>query len=237
MTKLDTLWQYHEAAQKLDQLENRIKATPKRQRLNQLHGFLTEQQTQIKSTQTQMESRKATVEKLSSLFESLQHQYELEVGEFEIMEKDSECTAAEMQESRVAIEGLCDKVTGVRRELYDTINWIEKTMTNYKNINAKANKAKKEYDTVRVECEKEAEESQPEVDALSNEIKKLRALVDPALLKKYDTVKTHHAVPMAKVENSQCGGCNMSLPTSVVKRVASSDEIVECENCGRILYV
>ncbi len=237
MTKLDTLWQYHEAAQKLDQLENRIKATPKRQRLNQLHGFLTEQQTQIKSTQTQMESRKATVEKLSSLFESLQHQYELEVGEFEIMEKDSECTAAEMQESRIAIEGLCDKVTGVRRELYDTINWIEKTMTNYKNINAKANKAKKEYDTVRVECEKEAEESQPEVDALSNEIKKLRALVDPALLKKYDTVKTHHAVPMAKVENSQCGGCNMSLPTSVVKRVASSDEIVECENCGRILYV
>ena len=41
---------------------------------------------------------------------------------------------------------------------------------------------------------------------------------------------------MAKVENYQCSGCNMSLPTSTVKRVATGEGIVECENCGRILY-
>ena len=55
-------------------------------------------------------------------------------------------------------------------------------------------------------------------------------------LKKYDAVKTHHAAPMAKVENNQCGGCNMSLPTATVKRVAAGTGLVECENCGRILY-
>ncbi len=237
MTKLDALWQYHEAEQKFNQLENRIKTTPQRQRLNQLHSFLSEQQTQLKETQVQLEARKALIENLSAQFESLQHQYELELDEFKIMEQDSECTAAEMKESRVAIESLCEKVSVSRRDLFDTINWIEKAMSNYKNINAKASKAKKEYDSVRVICEKEAADSQPEVDALNAELKKLRAAVDPALIKKYDSVKSHHAVPMAKVENSQCGGCNMSLPTSVVKRVASSDSIVECENCGRILYV
>jgi predicted nucleic acid-binding Zn-ribbon protein len=41
---------------------------------------------------------------------------------------------------------------------------------------------------------------------------------------------------MAKVENKQCGGCNMSLPMVVIKRVQGSDSIVECDNCGRILY-
>lgn len=237
MSKLDALWQYHEAVQKKDQLEARIKSTPQRQRLNQLYVFLSEQQSQLKTTQSQMETRKAVVDKLSAQFDALQKQYELELGEFQIMEGDEECTAAEMAESRHAIEALLDKVSAARRELFDTISWIEKAVGEYRNTNNKAIKAKKEYDSVRAVCEKESAEAQPEIDVLEAEIEKLRKAVDPALIKKYDFVKTHHAMPMAKVENSQCGGCNMSLPTSVVKRVASSDSIVECENCGRILYI
>ncbi|MDO5111282.1 MAG: C4-type zinc ribbon domain-containing protein [Clostridia bacterium] len=235
--KLEALWKYHEAVQKLDQVENRIKTTPQRQRLNKLHRFLGEQQAQIKATQSQIETRKAAVERISALFDELQHQYELEVGEFEIMEKDEECTAAEMTESRRAMEALVEKITGARRELFETIEWIDKTMAEYKNVNARANKVKKEYDAVRIVCEQEVAEAKPEVDACQAEVKKMRALVDPAFLKKYDVVKTHYPVPIAKVENNQCAGCNMSLPTSVVKRVASSDSLVECENCGRILYV
>ena len=235
--KLEALWKYHEAVQKLDQVENRVKTTPQRQRLNKLHGFLSEQQAQIKATQNQIEGRKAAVERIAALFDELQRQYELEAGEFEIMDKDEECTAAEMTESRRAMETLVEKITGARRELFETIEWIDKAMTEYKNINARANKAKKEYDAVRVVCEQEAQQAKPEVDACGAEVKKARTLVDPAFLKKYDAVKTHYAVPIAKVENNQCAGCNMSLPTSVVKRVASSDSLVECENCGRILYV
>jgi len=237
MTKLDALWQYHEAVQKHAQLEARIKSTPQRQRLNQLHGYLSEQQTQLRNTQTQLEARKASVEKLSALFESLQRQYELELNEFEAMERDSECTLAEMREARAAIEALCDKANGARRELNEIIAWIEKAVANYKSINAKAGKAKKEYDAVRAACEKEAAQARPELNALEAEIKRLCAKVDTPLLKKYEAVRSHHAVPLAKVENNQCGGCNMSLPTSVVKRVASASEMVECENCGRILYI
>ena len=60
--------------------------------------------------------------------------------------------------------------------------------------------------------------------------------VDAELLARYKRIKGRYAVPMAKVENNQCSGCNMSLPTSTVKRVATGEGIVECENCGRILY-
>ena len=41
---------------------------------------------------------------------------------------------------------------------------------------------------------------------------------------------------LALLDGDRCGGCNMSLPTSTVKRVATGEGIVECENCGRILY-
>ena len=106
----------------------------------------------------------------------------------------------------------------------------------YKETYTKAGRAKKEYDAVRAACEAEAQEAKPEREKAAAEAAKLRALVDPALLKRYDAIHANHARPMATVENSQCSGCRMSLPTAIVKKVASGSGIVECENCGRILY-
>ena len=236
MSMMDTLWQYYEAAQKVDQLDARVKSTPQRTQLNKLHVFLSEQQGLISTTQKQIESRQKAVKRLDTQFDEIRRQYELEASEFHIMENDEQCTAAEMAECRKALSALLDQVTASRKDLFDTINWIEQATAQYKDIYAKAGKAKREYDTVRAECEKELAQAQPEIEAAKVEAERLRAKVDETLLKRYDIVKTHHAVPMAKVANNQCGGCNMSLPTSVVKRVNSGTDIVECENCGRILY-
>ena len=99
-----------------------------------------------------------------------------------------------------------------------------------------AHEAKKEYDTLRVTCEEERVSRQGELDRHDQNLEKLSKTVDPALLERYNQVKLHHAVPIAKIVNSKCGGCNMSLPMVMLKKIATTDGIVECENCGRILY-
>jgi len=236
MSKLDALRLYDQAVQQLDQLEAQVKSTPQRQRLNKLHGFLTEQQNQIRNTQQQIERRQEIIDRLSTQFEGLQHQYELELGEFEIMEKDEECTAAEMSEARSNMEALLEKVSAARKELFDTLNWLEKAMEDYKLTYNKAAKAKKEYDEVRAQCEADLEAAKPRIAELKAAAENLKGTVEPELLSRYERIKTHHAAPMAKVENNQCSGCYMSLPTAVVKNVAAGLRIIECENCGRILY-
>ena len=236
MNKLDALWEYQQVELALERVENRIKTTPSRQKLNKLHAFLSEQQSLITNIQKQIDARKASVDKLAAQIDEFEHKYELELSEFNMMENDEECTAAEMTESRRALEGLLSQVDTSRRDLLDTLTWIEKATADYKETYAKAGKAKKEYDAVRKQCEDEIAAAQPEIEAAKAEAQKCRAAVDPVLLKKYDAVKTHHAAPMAKVENNQCGGCNMSLPTATVKHVAAGTGLVECENCGRILY-
>ncbi|MFR4008262.1 MAG: zinc ribbon domain-containing protein [Christensenellales bacterium] len=60
--------------------------------------------------------------------------------------------------------------------------------------------------------------------------------LDPALLAQYQAIKKNRANPVALVENEQCQGCNMSLPSLTLSRLRDGKEIVECENCGRILY-
>ena len=236
MGKLDALWEYHQAERQLDALDAKLRSTPARQKLNKLHSFLSEQQAQIANLQKQMEARKGTLNRLSAQFGELEHKYELEVSEFDAMENDPDCTAAEMTESRKSLEDIMEQLSVAKRDIYDTITWIEKATKEYKDTFSKAGKAKKEYDAMRAACEKEIAAAQPEINAAKAVVEQRKAKVDPALLKRYAAVKSHHAVPMATVENAQCSGCRMSLPTVVVRKVSSGDGLVECENCGRILY-
>lgn len=236
MGKLDALWEYQQSELALDALESKLRATPARQKLNKLHGFLSEQQAQIGGIKKQMEARKAALTRLSAQFGELEHKYELEVSEICAMENDPECTAAEMTESRKSLENLMDQLNAARRDIYDTITWIEKATKDYKDTFTKASKAKKEYDSARAACEAEIAAAQPELDAAKAVIEQRKTAVDATLLKRYAAVKSHHAVPMAMVEQEQCSGCRMSLPTVVVRKVMAGDGLVECENCGRILY-
>lgn len=236
MTKINDLWLYDQAEQEVAKIDSRLKSTPNRARLNKLHSFLSEQQSAVTNISRQIGARGALIGKLSAQCHELERRLELEVSEFGTMEKDEECTAAEMTESRRSMEGLLDQINSVRKELSDAMAYLEKASAEYKETYTKAGRAKKEYDAVRAACEAEAQEAKPEREKAAAEAANLRALVDPALLKRYDAIHANHARPMATVENSQCSGCRMSLPTAIVKKVASGTGIVECENCGRILY-
>ena len=76
------------------------------------------------------------------------------------------------------------------------------------------------------------------------ELAKLRAAadagkkeVDAALLERYTSIKKRASPPMALLSGDLCGGCNMSLPQAVLRKIKAGADVVECENCGRILFV
>lgn len=237
MGKLDALWEYQALDLKKEAVERETLNTPARAKLNKLHGFLTEQQNTISRIQKEILQRQNALEKLLEQAEKLFKRAELERGEFDEMQQDDEVTAEEMTECRINHERLMEDLAAARREIGDLVKWLDAAQNDYKETRNKAGKAKKEYDALLAVTEQEYKDGEPKRAAALAALNALAASVDPALIERYRRVKQHHNVPMAKVENNQCGGCNMSLPMVVVKRVMSGDGVVECENCGRILYV
>ena len=61
--------------------------------------------------------------------------------------------------------------------------------------------------------------------------------IDAKLLARYKNIKGRRPNPLAKVISSQCAGCNMQIAQFVLSRAKATGGIVECENCGRILYL
>ena len=61
--------------------------------------------------------------------------------------------------------------------------------------------------------------------------------IDEGTLNRYQRLrrsKGENAV--VGIEHSVCGGCHMKLPTAIILGVQGDQEIVTCQNCGRILY-
>lgn len=57
--------------------------------------------------------------------------------------------------------------------------------------------------------------------------------VPPAAQTAYRRIRMHP--PVAKVVNNQCAACHVTVTSSGMQILRKGDEIVHCENCGRIL--
>lgn len=61
--------------------------------------------------------------------------------------------------------------------------------------------------------------------------------VDPSLLARYERIlKSKGDRVVVDVERGVCGGCHMKLARQDVLNTQADREIVQCPNCGRILY-
>jgi len=73
---------------------------------------------------------------------------------------------------------------------------------------------------------------------LRQRIEKIRALVDPRLLKHYDRLMRAQPPAVVPVEGDTCQGCFMKLPSKFAQQVRQdTGHIHTCNNCSRFIYV
>ncbi len=101
-------------------------------------------------------------------------------------------------------------------------------------VKLRAAKAKAEFDKLKVEYDVEYKEKMTQLEALRAAAQERAAGIEPGYMERYKTIKQHSVPPLAKLNNDQCGGCNMSLPSTVLRNIKAG-KVVECENCGRLI--
>ena len=85
---------------------------------------------------------------------------------------------------------------------------------------------------------KRLEQATGELQGLGSQRKLLATEVLAQELLLYERLqKTRGGQAVAQVEGGRCLGCNMAIPTHQFQRARSGRDLVECGNCGRILFV
>jgi hypothetical protein len=79
-------------------------------------------------------------------------------------------------------------------------------------------------------------EIEVEIDELEEVRRGLAELIALENLRLYEQLRSTKGQAVARVERGRCQGCHIALPTSQWQR-AKAGELVQCNNCSRILYM
>ena len=76
---------------------------------------------------------------------------------------------------------------------------------------------------------------QSELAAVTAESAALWAQVSPRAQQAYLRVRSHP--PVAEVDRNQCLACHVTVTSSGMQALRKGEEVVNCENCSRILVI
>lgn len=186
------------------------------------------------------------VNKLNARAEELTHAYnEIAAEQERLSEQKAEFKSAfEHAEDEKAITYLLKKVEDLETKIKRLVSQANKVLSGMQGII-------KEYATIKsttkaaqaqlAENGKKYNElkqsKQAEKDEIEKELKKLEKEVDPVLMEKYKKKRNGKIFPVVyEIRGNVCGACNMEVPMSVMTRVKNG-AVVECDNCGKLLYL
>ena len=239
MENLNFLWEYQKKDIELENFKNQLQNTPTRKRLLQLQRYLKSSQQKVNEIEERILFRQNTVGEC-------ERQYGVIVEDMEDLSKDigyfSECDAQDLNRGEIQDfvktgRQLSASALQLKKDMTALRDEINETDKMLRELLQKMRAAKKEYDILKVEHRKEIENSEEETKILTASVSELEKKLPPALINEYKRIKGFRPMPVAKLEDSRCTGCNMQLPSGMAASVAKSDKLILCENCGRILIV
>ena len=88
-----------------------------------------------------------------------------------------------------------------------------------------------------VDLDEKSEALESQLQQLTTERSELAGKIDEDLLARFERLfKSKGDAAVVAVEHGVCTGCHMKVTTATAAQVKAGKEIVNCENCGRILY-
>ena len=230
--KLNELWNFMQVDMAASNFENQMRQAPNRQKLLKQRNLLAELQANMKKLESdiaimadRIEAVKDEYTRLEANLKALCEQIEANPPEtLEAIEKQSQ-----------AVQKVTDALTRYEHELQKMRKDAESRDRQQKEIRVRAAKTKMEYDALKKDYEVEFKRDSEQLNKLKAEVDTASQTVDAELLAKYKEIRQHITPPMSKLVNGQCSGCFMALPSATLSRM-KGDDIVICDNCGRILF-
>ncbi|MGN0754389.1 MAG: zinc ribbon domain-containing protein [Aristaeellaceae bacterium] len=233
MDQLTMLWEYQVEDIKADKMANDIRRSPLRQKMENDRNLFMERQKQYKQIEEQvavLTDRKDAIRDALSRAEDQLNGLQARFEQNPPQELEAVRTLmAEVSKCR-------ETIVSYEQEMKRLTQEANTNDQRGNSIRTEAARLRSEFEHLKVQYDKEMPEKKAQQEAQRAIADKKAEGIDPALMEQYKRIKKHITPPVSRLINGQCSGCNTSLPSAVLHRVRNaSDEIVECESCGRMI--
>lgn len=222
---------YQDLDLKIKKIENDILESDSRKNATEMQNHLRALQEKLAKLEQQAQNLNQKYEKVeagmaeaSKKFEQLTAKANIVVG------ADAEALAETAKTMQNILQTYDREASSLGRIAEEISRELESVMKNAKTAKKNLLFYREQYDKLRASKETELQE-------LKKQLKAKEATVDKKLLSKYLSKQTGRNTRIfVPLENGRCGGCKMEIAQSGLAKIAK-DKFMECENCGRIIYI
>lgn len=230
--QLELMWQYQQEDMKADRIANDIRRSPTRQKLEKSRDFIMEQQKLYKQIEEQVAVMADRKDAIRDAIVRCEEQLNALAAKFQAAPpEDADAARAMLQE----VSKCRDTIASYEQEMSRIVKDSNDHDRKQRSIRHEAAKVKVEFDQLKAVYDKEITEKKAALDAQRAVVAQKAAGIDPRLMEEYNVIKRHIMPPMARLVGNQCSGCNTAQPSSLLSKIKSGAEIVECETCGRMI--
>ena len=229
--ELEQLLILQDRQQKIRQIENEIKNLPLQRK--HLEAQLADSAASLegikqKARQVEVDRKKLELD-VGTRTESINR---LKTQQYQTRKND------EFQAMGHEIQRYEDEIRKLEDQELELMDQVDKLKVEVAAEDKKATAAKDSISRQMNDLGEKSKALEARLQELSKERKELAGKMDEDLLDQFERLfvsKGDSAI--VAIEHGVCTGCHMKLTIATVKGAESGKEIVNCEQCGRILYV
>jgi predicted nucleic acid-binding Zn-ribbon protein len=198
-----------------------------------------ELQTRATGTQSKLEAAKLRVKQIESERKKLE--LDAEAKQQQIDKWATQQLQTKKNEEYKALQHEIDHgkqiITGIEDQEIELMEKAEAAQKEVVEAQKVAAEAKKLVDAKITDLDAREKNLQAELAKLESNRAELAAAVDEDARTKYERLlKSKGGNVVVGISHHSCGGCHMKLDRGTVVQCQANQEIVTCNNCGRILY-
>ena len=144
----------------------------------------------------------------------------------------------ELESSESELHYIKERAAKEEEELLNLMINLDEEQERAANSNTEISRMEDEWESTRATLSKERGTLAKQLASLNKKRGDLAGRSSPRDLARYEKLRqTRQGLAVAKVERGMCQGCRLTLPTQELQKVRTAREPVQCNSCGRILYL
>lgn len=227
---MEEILKYQEIDSEIKKIEGQIAENTNRKNAIKMQQFLKDAQGKL----VELEKRAGETIKAYNQYKEV---YNKMAKNLEFVEKNSGSDDIAKSEGLLdAIETISSNLTKLDKEMSAIIANCAGIQNEVASIMKSARTAKANMQKYKEEFAKYKAEMDEKIAELKEQLAKQAKKVDKTLLTKYKQKSAEKVNVFVPEVSGRCGGCRMEISASKLNTL-KSENYIECENCGRIIYV
>ena len=143
----------------------------------------------------------------------------------------------EYQAALKEIEDLNKEKSVFEDKVINIMEQVEALQARYATSRKQIEETRQQFELDHNEILKILKALNQDLDKIEKKRKRFSQAVDPDLLKKYDSLRTHRGgIGVSPVIKGVCQACHLGIPPQEFNELLRGDKFMTCPNCTRIIY-